>query len=365
MATLSSTRELLDDDAEIVSDYFYTRGHTDGLPVIPPTEARVQRCVEAAGRDPRDSLGPVPPLNGEATIEKIAVNAVMAGCKPAYMPLIVAALEAMLVPEFALAGLQPTTNPLTPLLIVNGPLRPRIELNSATGVMGPGWRANATIGRAIRLILLNLGGAIPGDVDKCTQGFVGKYGLCIGENEEESPWEPFHVSRGFARKDEVVTVVGVNASTNIHDSSGDWQDLLKTLTGSLVSPGTANVADPFSTPVIVLNPLHARILADAGFTRSSLQDHIYRQARLPGDGLSQRRSHLRMAEGEAHYLVEGSIPFTNDPSSILIVVAGGMQGGHSCYLPNGHYGHAIARAVPRQSLPGARRDVPPQHLGDP
>ena len=342
---LTSSRELLEEDAEVVTDFLYQRGMTDGLPVIPPTEERVWRMVAASGRPADESLGLVPPLNGQATIEKLAVNAVLAGCKPAYMPLIVAAMRAMLEPSFALEGLQPTTNPLTPMLVVNGPSRATLELNCGTGVMGPGWRANATIGRAIRLILLNLGGASPGDVDKCTQGFVGKYGLCVGENEEESPWEPFHVSRGFAAGDDVVTVVGVNSSTNIHDSSGDWRDVLKTLTASLVSPGTANVADPFSTPLVLLNPLHARILDDAGFSRQALQEHIYQHARLPPDGLSKRREQLRRLEGEDLFLVDGAIPFTNDPARILIAVAGGLQGGHSCYLSNGHYGHALSRRV--------------------
>jgi hypothetical protein len=153
------------------------------------------------------------------------------------------------------------------------------------------------------------------------------------------------VGRGFSSDQDVVTVVGVNASTNIHDSSASWEDLLKTLTRSLISPGTANVADSYSTPVIVLNPLHARILADAGFSRERLQAHIYEHARLPADGLSNRRAHLRREDGAERFLVDGEIPFAKDRLSILIVVAGGMQGGHSCYLPNGHYGHVLSREV--------------------
>jgi hypothetical protein len=243
--------------------------------------------------------------------------------------------------------MQSTTNPLTPMLILNGPIRARLNLNCGAGVMGPGWQANATIGRAIRLILLNVGGAAPGDVDKCTQGFVGKYGMCIGENEEESPWRPLHVRRGFSAGDSVVTVVGVNSSTNIHDSSDRWEDLLKTLTASLISPGTANVVDPHSTPVIAFNPLHASILSDAGYTPEKLQEHIFRKCRIDPDELSGRRTVLRRGEhGIEVFAVDGQIPFTNKAEQIMIVVTGSMAGGHSCYLPNGHFGYAASKAIP-------------------
>jgi hypothetical protein len=211
--------------------------------------------------------------------------------------------------------------------------------------MGPGWQANATIGRAARLSLINLGGARPGDVDKCTQGFVGKYTLCVGENEEESPWSPLHVDRGFAADADVVTVVGVNAAVNIHDSSGEWQDVVHTLCGSLPSIGTPNVVDPHATPVLALNPLHARILAEGGFGKAALREHLVARTSLPADALSARRAHLRRAEGADLYLVDGRIPIVNDPRSLLVVVTGGMGGGHSCFLPAGHYGIAQSALV--------------------
>jgi len=345
---LASTVLKLDDDAEAISDHFHAQGWTDGLPVIPPTAARVQRMLAGTTRPPADSLGLMPPAKLPLTIEKIAVNAVMAGCKPAYMPVLIAALEVMMVPEWMLDSMQSTTNPLTPMLIVNGPIPQRIGLNCGVGVMGPGWQANATIGRAIRLVMLNVGGARPGDIDKCTQGFVGKYSMCVGENEEESPWAPLCAREGFAPGDDVVTVIGVNASTNIHDSSDKAEDVIKTLTGSLASIGTANVVDPFSTPVIALNPLHARLLDSIGFTPEKLQAHIFEHCRLPDGSLSGRRSILRRTEhGDAHYLVDGQFPFANTPGQIKVVVTGGLTGGHSCYLPNGHFGYArSARIVP-------------------
>ena len=338
---LASSRLLVTEDAQALSDEFHERGWTDGLPVIPPTEARVLRMLGGTRRDASESLGMMPPANGPLTIEKIAVNAVMAGCRPEYMPVLIAALQGMMEPAWMLDSMQSTTNPLTPMLIVNGPLRRRIDLNCGIGVMGPGWQANATIGRAIRLLMLNVGGARPGSVDKCTQGFVGKYTLCIGENEEESPWTPLHVREGFEPQDSVVTVVGVNASTNIHDSSDRADDVIKTLTASLVSPGTANVADPLSTPVVALNPLHARILHGAGFTPERLQAHIFEHCRLPAAGLSVRRAVLRRGEhGDDLFSLDGQIPFTNTAGNVKIVVTGGLTGGQSCYLPNGHFGYS-------------------------
>lgn len=342
---LYSSTEDLDDNAESVSALFHERGYTDGLPVIPPTRDRVERMLASVDRGPEESIGSVPPINGPATLEKLAINAVMAGCRAEYFPILITAFELMLHPDFDLAGLQPTTNPLTPMLIVNGPIRTRIGLNCSTGVMGPGWQANATIGRAVRLALINVGGATPGEVDKCTQGFVGKYSLCVGENEEDSPWDPLHVDLGFSAEQDVLTVVGVNAAINIHDSSDDWQDLDKTLRGSLPSLGTPNIVDPEGTPVLALNPLHAKILQDGGFGKARLKEHLVQTTTLAADALSARREHLRRAEA-GDYLVDGRIPLVNDPASLIVLVTGGMQGGHSCFLPNGHYGHARSAIIP-------------------
>jgi hypothetical protein len=296
-------------------------------------------------RDPQESLGRVPPLQGEATIEKIAINAVMAGCLPEYLPVVVTALECMLEPSWELEAVQPTTMALGPLLIVNGPVRRAVTMQCGTGSLGPGWRANATIGRAVRLVLINLGGGAAGDVDRSTQGFPGKYTFCFGENEEESAWEPLHVSRGFDVAESVVTVVAVSSSTNVSDSTDDPDDLLRTWATGLVNPSSANVIDPHSTPVLAVNPLHSHILADAGYDRRAFQEHIWRNSRIPADALSARREHLRRAYGEEHMLIDGAIPFTNDPADIVVVVTGGMQGNHSTYMQNGLYGRAVSRAV--------------------
>jgi hypothetical protein len=344
-ASLTSTTRNIGGDNQAVSDYLYAHGMTDGLPIVAPTPRRVMRALAATSRAADDVLGLVPPLDGVATVEKVAVNAVMAGCRPEYLPVLITATELMLRPEWQLAAIQPTTNPLTPLLLLNGPIRRRLDVNCATGAMGPGWKANATIGRAIRLLLMNLGGANPGTIDMCTQGFVGKYGLCFGENEEESPWPSYATEQGFDPDDSVVTVTAVNSSINIHDSSGECDDLLKTLRGSLASPGSVNIIDPHNTSMLALNPLHARILASHGYDKASLKEDLHARATLPADALSRRREHLRRAEGEDLYTVNGAIPLSNDASSLKVVVVGGMQGGHSCFLPNGHNGHALSARV--------------------
>jgi hypothetical protein len=345
MTTLASSTVLLEDDAEVVGEFFYSRGSTDGLPIVVPTVERVARILDGIDRDPQESLGKVPPLNGEATIEKVAINAVMAGCPPEVLPIIVTAMECMLEPEWELEAVQPTTMALGPMVVVNGPVRHRAGVHCGAGSLGPGRRANATIGRAIRLLLINLGGGIAGDIDRSTQGFPGKYTFAWGENEEDSAWEPFHVSRGFDADQSVVTVVAVSSSTNVSDSTDDAADLLKTWSGGLTNPSTANVIDPHSTPVLAVNPLHSQILASAGYDRRRFQEHIWRTSRVPIESLSARRTHLRRAYGEEHLLIDGMVPFTNDPANVLVAVTGGMQGNHSTYMQNGFYGRAISKRV--------------------
>src|SRR5436309_8723330 len=185
-----------DPDADAIERLF-DRGVTDGLPVVPPTRRLVDRAVAASGRDADELIALVPPNYGRATVEKIAVNAVMAGCRAEYLPVVLAAVEAICDEAFDLHGVSATTNAPAPLLIVNGPVRTALEINSGAGVFGPGWRANATIGRAVRLVWLNVGGARPGVISMSTFGQSGGYTYCIAEREEESPWEPLSIEHGF------------------------------------------------------------------------------------------------------------------------------------------------------------------------
>ena len=182
----ASEKMIVDESVQAINDLFVEKGWSDGLPIIPPTEQAVETMLAGTKRDPTEVAAAIPPCWGKATIEKIAINAVMAGCLPQYMPVIITAIEAMADERFRLAEIQPTTHPVAPLVIVNGPIVKKLDINSKTGAFGPCWRANATIGRAIRLILLNIGGALPGKLDLSTQGQPSKYTYCIAENEEDS-----------------------------------------------------------------------------------------------------------------------------------------------------------------------------------
>ena len=334
---------MLEDDAEAVSALLYEKGLTDGLPVVPPTEDRVRRMVNGAGKPRGEIIARVPPELRAATVESIAVNAVMAGCHQEYMPLLVAAIQALCDPDVKLDGIQVTTNPVGPVLIINGPARVKLDINSGSNVFGPGWQANATIGRAVRLMLLNIGGARPGTVDQATQGFPGKYTLCMAENEEGSPWKALHVERGFSPEQSTVTVVGVNGTVNLHDSGSDAHGVLKSITHGMAVPGANNFLNPNSHPVLVLNPTHAKMLDGIGYDKERLKEHLFEHVRIPLEWLSERRKDLRLGETEEVH-VDGMVPITASPENIVIVVAGGEQGHQSTFLPSG-IGKSVTRLI--------------------
>ena len=178
-------------------ELMYQTGWTDGLPVVPPTGDLVEDFIGASGRQGDELIAELPPLGGRATVERIAVNAVMAGCLPEYMPVVITAIEALMDDRFNLRGVMCSTGIHTPLVIVNGPISKTLDINSGYNCLGQGWRANATIGRAVKLALVNLGGAIPGDTNKATFGHPGAYTYCMAEDEDANPWEPYHVEAGF------------------------------------------------------------------------------------------------------------------------------------------------------------------------
>ena len=193
------------DSLEAINDYYYSRGWTDGATIVPPTAERVEAMLAATDLPADHEIGVMPPAQRSAAVYYAAVNAVMAGCKPEYFPLVVAALEAILDPAFNLFGTQGTTNPSGVLLLVNGPLAKKLDINSGFNVLGQGWRANMTIGRAVRLCMINIGGGYPGISDMSTHGNPVKLGICFAENEDANPWGPLHVERGFDRNDSTVT----------------------------------------------------------------------------------------------------------------------------------------------------------------
>jgi len=229
---------VVDEDIDAI-EYYFERGVTDGLPVVPPTEARMGRMLAVTARPADEVVALVPPNYGAATIEKIAVNAVMAGCKPEYLPVVIAGVQAMCAEPVSLHGVQGTTHTATPLFIVNGPVRQQLDINCATGVFGSGWRANATIGRALRLIMTNIGGARPAEIDKSAMGHPGKYTFLIGEYEEASPWEPLHVEKGYRPEQSTVSVYCCDAPQCISNhGSRTAEGILTTIAASMAWAGS-------------------------------------------------------------------------------------------------------------------------------
>lgn len=265
----------VDDETDPI-EVTYQNGWTDGLPVVPPTPERVKHMLTGTNRQADEMIAPIPPKWGRATVEKVAINAVMAGCKPEYMPVIIAAIEAMTTEVFSLHGVQVTTSLVSPLLIVNGPIRKKLEINDGFNVFGQGWRSNATIGRAVRFICTNIGGALPGELDRATFGHSGKFSYCIGEKEEVSPWPPLHVDRGFEAFQSTVTVFA-GASPRVIDDHGSntAEGILNTICLNLAVPGIAD-----GEIVIVLSPEHSKTIGDDGLTKREVQEYVCEHTKI-------------------------------------------------------------------------------------
>jgi len=306
----------------------YARGVTDGLPVIAPTAARVRAAVEASGRPGDELIALVAPQHGRATVEKIAVNAVMAGCRPEYLPVVIAAIEAICDPAFALEGVSGTTDAVAPLLIVNGPVRAELDVNCGVGVFGPGWRANATIGRAVRLVWANVGGARPGAISMSTFAQPGRYTYCIGEREEESPWEPLHVEHGFAATDSTVAVLAAEAPQIVVDArSRSARDVLTTIARSGEAIASHAIADLGDT-LLVISPEHVRTIAADGWSKADVRAFLWERTRAEVDG-------TRVAK-------------FREPSALHVVVAGGTAGRFSAWVPGWPFRGAPSRLVIRK-----------------
>lgn len=268
-------------DVDAAVDLVYEKGWTDGLPVVLPTERRVREVIEYLNLDPQHVVGKIPPRGGIATVEKIAINSVMGGCRPEYVPVVLAAIEAMLEDEFNLFGVQTTDGPPAPLVIVGGPIVDQIGMNYGDGVFGGGSRANAAIGRAVRLIMWNIGGAYPGDVDKTPQGHPGKYAYCIAEYAEANPWEPLHVSHGGLEPEgNAVTVFGCEAPHGVFAGPGDAEVLLNTIAHSMSTMGSNN-AQAGGQCLVVFGARGAAVADAGGFKRRDVQQYLFEKARIP------------------------------------------------------------------------------------
>jgi hypothetical protein len=344
------------DDLDEVNDYFAERNWTDGLPVVPPTPERVRLMLEYTDLDPGHVLDQVPPNWADATVELVAINAVMAGCKPEYLPVVIAAVEAICVRDFNLYGIQATTNPVTPLLVVNGPIARELGINGGGNVFGQGNRANATIGRAVRLVMMNVGGGIPQTMDMSTAGQPGKYGFCIAENEQESPWEPLHVEQGLAPEVSAVTALAVTGTQNMLDmASKSAKGLLQTYCSHMATVGMQNIYLG-GGPVVALCPEHAQMLAQEGFSKQDVKRYLYEQARVPLHEFSKENITEVLEKRRPKWYTSAN-PFTSvtiadEPDLITIIVTGG-PGPHSQFLPT------FGEATTVSTRPIANRDGRP------
>ena len=259
---------------------WFERGVTDGLPVVPPTRARVERMLAATGRVHTGLVALVPLNHGRGTVKKLAVNAVMAGCRPEYFTVVLAAVEAACDPVFNLHGQSGTTNAACPLIIVNGPVRGRLGINCAAGVFGPGYRANATIGRALRLIMINLGGARAGEISMSTLGHPGRYTYCIGEHEEASPWEPLHVERGHRAEESTVTLFSGEGPFIINDHlSRRAPQFVASLGWSAAGVWNHKTFPLYGHTLWVIGPEHAKTIGAEGWSKEDVKRYLHETIR--------------------------------------------------------------------------------------
>jgi hypothetical protein len=309
----------LEDETEAMFD----RGWTDGLPVVPPTEARVLRMLSGTSRPPDEVVAVVPPDLVDGTVEKVAVNAVLAGCKPEYLPVVLAAVEAACTEEFNGHGLLATTYFSGPVVIVNGPIARRIGMNSGINALGQGNRANATIGRALQLVIRNVGGGRPGEVDRAAQGNPGKYTFCFAEDEDGSPWEPLSVSRGAAAGASAVTLfAGAGVTPVVDQLSRTPESLASSFAACLRTVAHPKLPIAFDA-VLVVSPEHGRVFREAGWTRRRLTDELMARLQLPGSELVRGAGGI--AEGVPEALRDATLPKFRD-GGLLICHAGGGAG---------------------------------------
>jgi hypothetical protein len=335
------------DDLDELIEFFHVRRWSDGLPIVPPTRERVERMLACTQRKPDEVIATVAPGYGAATVERIAINAVMAGCRADYLPVLIAATQAVSAPEFNLQGIQATTNPVAVWLIINGPVAEQLGVNGGANCLGQGAVANATLGRALRLILQNIGGALPGDMDRATHGQPGKFSFCCAENEAQSPWAPLHVDRGFRREQSTVTVVGAAGTHNMNTHAKDVDDLLRVIADTMAFPAS-NDYWIGGEPWIILSPEHAEVLHAGGLSKADVQRRLWEQSRMSARRMAARELMRTQAVRESKIgpITEDTMLAAADgPEGIGILVAGG-PGTHSVYVAS----FGDARAVTREVL---------------
>jgi hypothetical protein len=336
---ISSRRELPDVLAAI--EFYFQQGWTDGLPVVPPTEERVKEFLDYSGHQASDVIGVIPARNITLTAEKVAINAVMAGCLPAYMPVVVAAVEAMADDRFNPHASMASTAGAAPLVIVNGPVVQEIGLNSGDNVFGPGWRANATIGRALRLVLMNVCQARPGVMDKATLGHPGKYSYCIAERELDSPWEPLHVNRGLGRDVNAVTVFAAEGPAYVKNDHANRAEQLAASLIDVITRGTPRGGHY----LLVICPEHLDVFHRDGWSKRELASFVAEQA-VRTAASARRAGWLPGSASESDETDE--LRWFKSPDQVMVVVAGGSTSGASAVVPPwaaGPSSHPVTKGI--------------------
>lgn len=335
------------DDLDDFNAWAVDERWSDGLPLVPPTPARVERMLSGTTWPPDRLVAVLPPRFGEATVEIIAINAVMAGCRPTAMPLLITAIQALSDERADAFGLQATTHPCGVMIFVNGPLGSAAGVHGGHGLFGPGSVGNATIGRAMRLLQQNVGGAWPGETDLATQGTPAKFSFCFSENEAESPWESYRVSRGFDAALTTVTVVGAEGPHNISDHvSTTPLGLLFTFAHTIATVGKNNPYIPGADFLVVVSPEHAHIIAEAGFQRRDVQQYLFERARIPykewkmggAFGMFPYPRYLDAADDDL------LVPIASSPDDVHVIVGGGA-GLHSSWIPTFGVSRTSTRVV--------------------
>lgn len=347
-------------------DLFFENGWTDGLPVVPPTEDLVAAMLGGVpDRDPDEVIGVVPPRWAQATVKICAINAVMAGCQPAYMPVLLAAIEAVLEPSFNLAGIQATTHSATPLIVVSGPNIKALGINVGYNVMGQGFRANATIGRALRLLMINAGGGQPGHTDLAQFGNPGKFGFFLAENDDASPWEPYRVEHGFDASDTIVAVFSAEGPHSVTNHvSTDTFGIGMSIASCMSSLGSNN-AYGMGEIVVVVGPEHAEFFRKEKWSKDDLRLYLYQKARNPiGKLMFERRYgsfYNRMwPKWFDRKRDDEEVPVVVRPDDIHIFVAGGPAGRFSAVIPGwgGLGGRSVNKKVRMPATDAASVAVP-------
>ena len=334
---------LTEDPFAAANELFYQRGWTDGLPIVPPTDGPLAEMLRGTDLPPNHVVATLDPMGGQATVEKIAVNAIMAGCRPEYMPVLVAAVEGIGDPAFDLKGVGTTTSPDVAMLIVNGPIAEQLDINSGPNALGRGWEANATIGRALHLIAQNIGGSWPGVSDASSLGYPGDFSMCLAENEEANPWTPLHVELGYSKEQNVVTVVGAEGTQMIMDIGVDGEGFLRRVADHVSGRETTH-----RQMMLVVTPFTANKLVTEGWNKESIRQFINDNTRIPFSEYKTRFVDTGQVEDLAP-----SIMATADPDAMIqvpfiehltLIVSGG-PGEKNVLIPLWFYSKPVSKEI--------------------